>query len=185
MSKTISQLSKEIGVTRQAVWHKIKNKKFASQLKGHTKTIGNTIYIDTTGEEIIIKAFELLLTERKNNPKNTNDKQETSKDLSTENVKENTKTDININQQVLDILNQQISTLNQENKELRDELNEQRKYICEIADKLAELANNAQKLHASNILIPKLSSPSETKPLTQKHNIFNFLFKRKPKIKES
>jgi len=181
MSKTISQIAKEIGVTRQAVWHKIRNKKFSSQLKGRTKTIGNTIYIDSTGEQIIKEAFELLMIERKNNQKNANDKQETSKDLSTENVKENTEANVNINQQIIDILHQQITELSQANKELRDELNSQRKYLCEMADKLAELASNAQKLHASNILMPNLTPSNETDTSTQKHNFFSFLFKRKSK----
>lgn len=185
MHKTITQLAKEIGVTKQAIWYKTKSKKLAPSLKGHIKAIGNTFYIDETGEKIIKDTFDLLIISQGNNKGTVKENQQTSNDLTQKSVKENkTQMDVNVNNQMIDILNQQISMLNQQNKELHEELKSQRQYICEMADKLAEIANNAQKLHAGDILMPKLNNPDEQKHLTPKRHIFSFLFKRKPSTNE-
>lgn len=185
MHKTITQLAKEIGVTKQAIWYKTKSKKLAPSLKGHIKAIGNTFYIDETGEKIIKDTFDLLIISQDGNKKNVKGNQETSNDLTSKNIKEDkTQTDFNVNNQMIDILNQQITILNQQNKELHEELKSQRQYICEMADKLAEIANNAQKLHAGDILLPKLNKTDEQKPLTPKRHMFSFLFKRNPSTNE-
>ena len=182
MNKTISQIATEIGVSRQSVWHKTKNKQFAEQIKKHSKVIGNKLYIDKDGEAIIKNAFKQLINERQLNSKNNNDKAKLDKNAADSNIDENNYS----NKQIIDMLNSQIVNLNkqneelrQDNKELAEELREERKHLWELADKLAELATNAQKLHAGDIVAPKLEATIETDNTRKKSNIFDILFRRK------
>lgn len=184
MSKTISQIAKEIGVSRQSVWHKTKNKQFAEQIKKHSKVIGNKLYIDEEGEKIIKNAFAQLIDERQQNAKSNDDKTITKLE---ENTPDNTTNENNYNnKQIIDILNLQLANLNkqneelrQDNKELAEELRAERKHLRELADKLAELAANAQKLHAGDIVVPKLETTVEANNATKKNNIFNIFFRHK------
>lgn len=187
MSKTISQIAKEIGVTRQAVWYKTKNKQVAEQIKKHSEVIGKTICIDEEGEKIIINAF--LEDEKANtNQKNSQDERNEQNIIDCNKQKGD-----NYNPQIIDILNFQIANLNKQNEELRqehkelkqdykklvEELRSERKHLLDLTDKLAQLAANAQKLHAGDIVVPKLEVTTETDNKTKKPNIFNLLFKHK------
>lgn len=183
MNKTISQIAAEIGVSRQSVWHKTKNKQFAEQIKKHSKVIGNKLYIDKEGKKIIKNAFTQLINERQQNPKHHDNK---TIDKLEKNIADNTIDENNYsNKQIIDMLNSQIVNLNkqneelrQDNKELAEELRAERKHLRELADKLAELATNAQKLHAGDIVAPKLEATVETDN-TKKNSIFDILFRRK------
>lgn len=57
MIKTIAQIANEIGVSKQAVWQKIKREPLATNLSEFTQKIGNTVYISNDGISIIKNCF--------------------------------------------------------------------------------------------------------------------------------
>lgn len=179
MSKTISQIAKEIGVSRQAVWQKTKSEQFKEHIKEYSTVINSKLYINEDGEKIIKDAFKQLINERKQ--KNNVEIDST--------ITQSTTNEINYNnKQLIDILNQQITNLNKQNEQLRDEnkylleeLHSERKHLNELSDKLAELAANAQKLHAGDIVIPKLNTKENETAPKKKNNIFGIFFKNKGK----
>ncbi|EKJ0747799.1 RepB-like protein [Enterococcus faecalis] len=54
--KTIKEIADEIGVSKQAVWQKIK-KKSSIDLRQFTSKKGNTVYVDVDGQKVIKDAF--------------------------------------------------------------------------------------------------------------------------------
>ncbi|MCT0035903.1 HTH domain-containing protein, partial [Lactococcus lactis subsp. lactis] len=50
--KTIKELADEIGVSKQAVWQKIK-KESSIDLRQFTSKKGNTVYVDVDGQKVI------------------------------------------------------------------------------------------------------------------------------------
>lgn len=202
MNKTISQIAKELGVTRQAVWYKTKNQQLAEQIKKHSNVIGKTLCIDEEGEKLIKNSFIEVANENQPNPQYNNDEKiiNLDKNIDYTPLKENLGKEYTDKQQMIDILNLQLTNVNkrneelthenqelkQNNKELREdykelveELRAERKHLLELTDKLAELASNAQKLHAGDIVVPKLEASVETVNKTKKNGIFNLFFKRK------
>lgn len=178
MDKTIPQIANEIGVSRQAVWYKIKNKKFAEEIKKHSHRMGKKFFIDELGVQIIKNAFAQDMCNTK-----TNDRDDTTQSQSTiENY------DINFenNKHVFNVLSSQLTAMNKHNEELIREINQLSKELSKerehsriLADKLAELATNAQKLHAGDIVVPRLENKSEEENETKHKNIFGMLFRRK------
>lgn len=55
--KMIKELADELGVSKQAVWQKIK-KKSPTDLHQFTSTKGNTVYVSVEGQKIIKSMFE-------------------------------------------------------------------------------------------------------------------------------
>lgn len=54
MAKTIKQIAENIGITKQAVWQKIKrDKQLYESLQQFMETINGTVYISSEGEKII------------------------------------------------------------------------------------------------------------------------------------
>lgn len=263
MIKTIAQIANEIGVSKQAVWQKIKREPLATNLSEFTQKIGNTVYISNDGISIIKNCFlknkidetsidinchqqnisetsiDINNNKQENNPikdksplyhENTNktsidvninqDKvddtsidinkhqhkdKETSIDFENsheENIdkfeKDSNMDNINIDDnkhqlnknktsidKVVDVLLLQIETLNKQNENLSKELSDERKHSRELADKLAELATNAQKLHAGDIVTPRLNmnevelnSEENTK---KKNSIFRWFLNKSKK----
>ena len=54
--KTIKEIADEIGVSKQAVWQKIK-KESSIDLRQFTSKKGNTVYVDVDGQKVIKNAF--------------------------------------------------------------------------------------------------------------------------------
>ena len=54
--KTIKEIADEIGVSKQAVWQKIK-KESSIDLRQFTSKKGNTVYVDVDGQKAIKSAF--------------------------------------------------------------------------------------------------------------------------------
>lgn len=203
MSKTISQIAQEIGVSRQSVWYKTKNKQFAKQIKKYSKIIGKTLYIDENGEKIIKNAFAETSTGKQQNLQHENRNEIVNIDKT---VNDNATQENNYNQQMIDILNLQLTNANKQNEELKQDYKElkqdyktltqnynklveeshtEKKLLLELTDKLTELTANAQKLHAGDIVVPKLETAIETDKQTKKSNIFNIFFKNKNKTTSS
>ena len=56
MSKTIRELADELGVSKQAIWQKIK-RDASIDLRQFTSTKGNTVYVDVDGQKAIKSMF--------------------------------------------------------------------------------------------------------------------------------
>lgn len=57
MSKTIKQIADELGVTKQAVHQKRKNKELSTALQSFTTIVDGIVYISVDGERLIKQAF--------------------------------------------------------------------------------------------------------------------------------
>lgn len=55
--KTVRQLADEIGVSKQAVWKKIKKEPLSTDLQEFTTTSGRTVYVNEQGEMLVKTAF--------------------------------------------------------------------------------------------------------------------------------
>lgn len=248
MIKTIAQIANEIGVSKQAVWQKIKREPLATNLNKFTQKLGNTVYISNEGISIIKNCFlknkidetsidinyhqqninktsidvndnkiksevplyheneydtsidvnnnqddDLSIDINKHQYKNS----ETSIDVDDsqeEKNDDNINIDVNKHQsnenktsidKIVDVLLLQLETLNKQNENLAKELSNERKHSRELADKLAEIASNAQKLHAGDIVTPRLNmndvelNPKENKK--KKSGMLHWLLNRNKK----
>jgi predicted transcriptional regulator len=139
--KTIKQIAEEIGVSRQAVYDKIKKEPLSSALKEFALKHDNTLHYTLDGANLIKSAF---------------DKDEQSSVSS--------KALDNISQVLIETLQHQVTFLTSQNEDLRQQLNEERTHSRQQSDKIIELtaemtklANNAQQLHAMENIKPQLS----------------------------
>lgn len=57
MSKTIKQIAEEIGVSKQAVFKKIKRQPLSTSLQGLTSTVDGRLTVSVDGERLIKQAF--------------------------------------------------------------------------------------------------------------------------------
>ena len=58
MSKTIKELSQELGISKQAVWQRIKRNPLLQKVfNEHSKTVNGTVFVDKTIEELIKKTY--------------------------------------------------------------------------------------------------------------------------------
>lgn len=56
--KTIKQLADEIGVSKQAVWQRMKREPLSTSLRQLTTTKGKAVYVKAEGESLIKQAFQ-------------------------------------------------------------------------------------------------------------------------------
>lgn len=231
LNKTILQIASEIGVSKQAIWQKIKREPLASALKNMTQKIGNTLYVNPDGVDLIKNNFYKVISTKSSIDTNSqqeninktssdtiNHHQDTSIDTSkcqqhvnkvkseVDNHKSKASVDINykledenktsivvnksednINKtstdKMIEALMMQLEIANKQNENLSDELSKERAHSRELADKLAEIASNAQKLHAGDIVTPRLNvndAEINTVNKRKKNNIFGWL-RRKAK----
>jgi predicted transcriptional regulator len=165
--KTIAQIAREIGVSKQAVHKRINKEPLKSSLQGLMETIDNALHINIDGEKLILSAFngnlvdELLIKV---------DEQPTNIDEPTT--------------ELIRALKDQITTLNAQNKDLRQQLNEERSHsrkqsneILQLAQQGQKLAENAQTLHALENVKPQQLANSN-----KKKGLFNKIFSRSENI---
>jgi hypothetical protein len=62
--KTVRQLADEIGVSKQAVWKKIRREPLSTGLRQLTTTSGRTVYINEQGELLVKTAFLQIVNEQ-------------------------------------------------------------------------------------------------------------------------
>jgi len=143
--KTIAQIAREIGVSKQAIHNKIKKEPLKSSLRGKTKTIDNALQIDVDGESLIKSAFN----------ENSVDASSIKIDTSSTKVDE-------ASIDFMKILKEQIDILNTQNEDLRQQLNDERLHsrkqadeILQLAQQGQKLAENAQTLHAMENVKPQ------------------------------
>ncbi len=183
MGKTIKELAKELNVSKQAVWQRIKrNKTLEKAFNEHSKTINGTVFIDEKGESIIKTAYS-------NNTYTINiDDAINDIDINVDNNKMFT-TNIDTNKL--------IETLEKTLDSLKEQLNIKDKQIDELTsilkssqiqiENLTNALKAAQALHAGTIK-ERLSTESDLtedeleKEIEKKQKrFFSKLFKKKNK----
>lgn len=156
--KTVKQIAEELGVSKQAVHKKRKSKGLETALQPFTTTVDGTVYIAPEGETLLKQAFS----------------KEGDPAPSTVSVNHFTPVDVNVGGGVdgpvdapehplYAVLREELAAKNRLIEELQAELTEERRHSREQADKLAQLADQAQRLHAGDIKA-QLPQPGAEEP---------------------
>ena len=147
--KTVAEIARELGVTKQAVHKKIKQEPLKSRLDGLTTTVDNSLRFDIAGESLVKTAF--------------------SRNESSTEVDEPTiQVDESSTKEIINILKDEIALLISQNEDLRQQLNDERAHNRELTDKMLPLieqaqkiTENAQTLHAMESVKPQLTDGKE------------------------
>ena len=131
--KTITQIAKEIGVSRQAVYDKIKKEPLSSTLQPFTLHVDNTLHYTIEGEKLIKIAFKI---------------KEPVSSVSINEIDDPVKI-------LIKTLQEQVSSLNKQNEDLRQQLNEERVHTREQSDKIISLAEQLAELNKNNQILLK------------------------------
>ena len=158
--KTIRQIADEIGVSKQAVFKKIKHEPLSTSLQGLTATVDGRLMVEVDGEKLIKQAFSEIIPSTKNEEK-------------TAEV-----------DGVVSVLQATIDTL-QGQLEVKDrQLEQQVQTITRLTDALAaaqQTAAAAQALHAGTIqqqlLTEEAGADQKGQEPEQKRSWFSKLFR--------
>ena len=142
--KTIRQIADEIGVSKQAVFKKIKREPLSTSLQGLTATVDGRLMVEVDGEKLIKQAFSEIA------PSTTDNQLTGAVDgASTKNAEKTAGVD-----GVISVLQATIDTL-QGQLEVKDrQIEQQAQTITRLTDALAaaqQTAETAQVLHAGTI----------------------------------
>ena len=146
--KTIRQIADEIGVSKQAVFKKIKHEPLSTSLQGLTATVDGRLMVEVDGEKLIKQAFSEIA------PSTTDNQLTGAVDglvdaPSTKNAEKTAEVD-----GVISVLQATIDTL-QGQLEVKDrQIEQQAQTITRLTDALAaaqQTAAAAQALHAGTI----------------------------------
>lgn len=146
--KTIRQIADEIGVSKQAVFKKIKREPLSTSLQGLTATVDGRLMVEVDGEKLIKQAFSEIA------PSTTDNQLTGAVDglvdaPSTKNAEKTAEVD-----GVISVLQATIDTL-QGQLEVKDrQIEQQAQTITRLTDALAaaqQTAAAAQALHAGTI----------------------------------
>lgn len=152
MGKTIREISDEIGVSRQAIYRKIKCKPLSTSLQGKLSTVDNKLTVSVDGEKLIKKAFfkdEVSTTVNQFTGETVN--QFTAGDSEVDSFsdeKEEEKSDQSV---LYEILKAELAEKNKQIERLQDELEKERQHSRKQSEKIAVLADQAQKLQLAQI----------------------------------
>ena len=146
--KTIRQIADEIGVSKQAVFKKIKREPLSTSLQGLTATVDGRLMVEVDGERLIKQAFS------ENSPLTTDNQLTGAVDglvdgASTKNAGKTVSVDgvISVLQATIDTLQEQLAVKDQQ-------IEQQAQTITRLTDTLAaaqQTAAAAQALHAGTI----------------------------------
>ena len=163
--KTIRQIADEIGVSKQAVFKKIKREPLSTSLQGLTTTVDGRLMVEVDGEKLIKQAFSEITS-------STTDNQLTG---AVENEEKTVAVD-----GVISVLQATIDTL-QGQLEVKDrQIEQQVQTITRLTDALAaaqQTAAAAQALHAGTIK-QQLSDGSGTEQEERKESWISRLFRK-------
>ena len=134
--KTIKELADEIGVSKQAVWQKIK-KESSIDLRQFTSKKGNTVYVDVDGQKAIKSAFF--------NKTSTTKRQQ--KVFVDDNVNNSVDGNPEGNEEIL-FLRNLVSELQSEKKELHKLLDQQQRLALQDKKLLEEYKSEINELKA-------------------------------------
>ena len=134
--KTIKELADEIGVSKQAVWQKIK-KESSIDLRQFTSKKGNTVYVDVDGQKVIKSAFF----------NKTSTKKRQQKDFVDDNVNNSVDGNPEGNEEIL-FLRNLVSELQSEKKDLHKLLDQQQRLALQDKKLLEEYKAENDSLKA-------------------------------------
>ena len=173
--KTIRQIADEIGVSKQAIFKKIKREPLSTSLQGLTATVDGRLMVEVDGEKLIKQAFSEIA------PSTTDNQLTGAVDglvdaPSTKNAEKTAEVD-----GVISVLQATIDTL-QGQLEVKDrQIEQQAQTITRLTDALAaaqQTAAAAQALHAGTIqqqLITGEAGTDQQEP-EQKKSWFSKIF---------
>ena len=134
--KTIKEIADEIGVSKQAVWQKIK-KESSIDLRQFTSKKGNTVYVDVDGQKVIKNAFF----------NKTSTKKRQQKVFVDDNVNNSVDGNPEGNEEIL-FLRNLVSELQSEKKELHKLLDHQQRLALQDKKLLEEYKSEINELKA-------------------------------------
>jgi len=134
--KTIKEIADEIGVSKQAVWQKIK-KESSIDLRQFTSKKGNTVYVDVDGQKVIKNAFF----------NKTSTKKRQQKVFVDDNVNNSVDGNPEGNEEIL-FLRNLVSELQSEKKELHKLLDQQQRLALQDKKLLEEYKAEIKDLKA-------------------------------------
>ena len=134
--KTIKELADEIGVSKQAVWQKIK-KESSIDLRQFTSKKGNTVYVDVDGQKVIKSAFF----------NKTSTKKRQQKVFVDDNVNNSVDDNPEGNEEIL-FLRNLVSELQSEKKDLHKLLDQQQRLALQDKKLLEEYKSEINELKA-------------------------------------
>ncbi len=134
--KTIKELADEIGVSKQAVWQKIK-KESSIDLRQFTSKKGNTVYVDVDGQKVIKSAFF----------NKTSTKKRQQKVFVDDNVNNSVDGNPEGNEEIL-FLRNLVSELQSEKKDLHKLLDQQQRLALQDKKLLEEYKSEINELKA-------------------------------------
>lgn len=134
--KTIKEIADEIGVSKQAVWQKIK-KESSIDLRQFTSKKGNTVYVDVDGQKVIKNAFF----------NKTSTKKRQQKVFVDDNVNDSVDGDSEGKEEIL-FLRNLVSELQSEKKELHKLLDQQQRLALQDKKLLEEYKSEINELKA-------------------------------------
>lgn len=160
--KTIRQIADEIGVSKQAVFKKIKREPLSTSLQGLTATVDGRLMVEVDGEKLIKQAFSEIV------PSTTDNQLTGTVDglvdglvdgASTKNAEKTTEVDgvISVLQATIDALQGQLEVKDQQIAELNSRLADVSSALL-VAQQTAQAA---QALHAGTIQGQLLNGDSE------------------------
>ena len=146
--KTIKELADEIGVSKQAVWQKIK-KESSIDLRQFTSKKGNTVYVDVDGQKAIKSAFF--------NKTSTTKRQQ--KVFVDDNVNDSVDGDSEGKEEIL-FLRNLVSELQSEKKELHKLLDQQQRLALQDKKMIEDYKSEINDLRALNMPMNSKNDPS-------------------------
>ncbi|MGO2743615.1 MAG: RepB-like protein [Pseudolactococcus laudensis] len=130
--KTIRELADELGVSKQAIWQKIK-RDTSIDLRQFTSTKGNTVYVDVDGQKAIKSMFS--------NDSSTRNRQQK------DDIDDNEKDDVD-EQDEVKFLRNLVSEIQSEKKELHKLLDQQQRLALQDKNLLEEYKAEIKDLQA-------------------------------------
>ena len=150
--KTIKELADEIGVSKQAVWQKIK-KESSIDLRQFTSKKGNTVYVDVDGQKVIKSAFF----------NKTSTKKRQQKVFVDDNVNNSVDGNPEGNEEIL-FLRNLVSELQSEKKDLHKLLDQQQRLALQDKKLLEEYKEEIKEL--KSLMVPVRKDNKD--PMVQK-----------------
>lgn len=136
--KTIRQIADEIGVSKQAVFKKIKREPLSTSLQGLTATVDGRLMVEVDGEKLIKQAFsggEVSTTDNQLPPTESDEKT----------------VEVDGQNALYEILKMELQAKNEQIAALQAELSKERQHSQKQAEKIAVLADQAQKLQLAQM----------------------------------
>ena len=146
--KTIKEIADEIGVSKQAVWQKIK-KESSIDLRQFTSKKGNTVYVDVDGQKVIKNAFF----------NKTSTKKRQQKVFVDDNVNNSVDGNPEGNEEIL-FLRNLVSELQSEKKELHKLLDQQQRLALQDKKLLEEYKEEINEL--KSLMVPVREDEKES-----------------------